>query len=81
MDEIRPLTLQLRIIPVLDSIKELLQSKNLKASSARMLLLEKLRKPQGHFSAEDLFQQLRETLNLKAVAYANAHQIHFSEKG
>lgn len=62
MDEIRPLTLQLRIIPVLDSIKELLQSKNLKASSARMLLLEKLRKPQGHFSAEDLFQQLREKL-------------------
>ena len=46
----------------MDSIKELLQSKNLKASSARMLLLEKLRQPQGHFSAEDLFQQLREKL-------------------
>ena len=46
----------------MDSIKELLQSKNLKASSARMLLLQKLREPQGHFSAEDLFQQLREKL-------------------
>jgi hypothetical protein len=29
----------------------------------------------------DIFQQLRETLNLKAVEYANAHQILFSEKG
>jgi MscS family membrane protein len=29
----------------------------------------------------DIFQQLRETLNLKAVEYANAHQIIFSEKG
>ena len=29
----------------------------------------------------DVFQQLRETLNLKAVEYANAHQISFSEKG
>jgi selenophosphate synthase len=29
----------------------------------------------------DVFQQLRETLNLKAVEYANAHQINFSEKG
>jgi len=28
----------------------------------------------------NVFQQLRETLNLKAVAYANAHQISFSEK-
>lgn len=28
-----------------------------------------------------LFQQLRENLNLQAVAYANEHQIHFSEKG
>ena len=56
------LLLQIRIIPVLDSIKEILQGKNLKASSARMLLLEKLREPQGHFSAEDLYQQLREKL-------------------
>jgi len=29
----------------------------------------------------DIFQQLREILNLKAVEYANAHQINFSEKG
>jgi MscS family membrane protein len=28
----------------------------------------------------NVFQQLRETLNLKAVAYANANQISFSEK-
>ena len=29
----------------------------------------------------NVFQQLRETLNLKAVAYANENQIKFSEKG
>jgi hypothetical protein len=29
----------------------------------------------------NIFQQLRETLNLKAVEYANAHQISFSERG
>jgi hypothetical protein len=29
----------------------------------------------------NIFQQLREVLNLKAVEYANAHQIIFSEKG
>ena len=28
----------------------------------------------------NIFQELRENLNLKAVAYANAHQISFSEK-
>ena len=61
-DENACLLLQIRIIPVLDSIKELLKRKNLKASSARMFLLEKLREPQGHFSAEDLFQQLKEKL-------------------
>ncbi len=46
----------------MDSIKEILQGKNLKASSARMLLLEKLREPRGHYSAEELFQQLKEKL-------------------
>jgi Fe2+ or Zn2+ uptake regulation protein len=54
--------LQIRIIPVLDSIKEILQSKKLKASSARLLLLKKLSEPQGHYSAEDLFQSLKDTL-------------------
>jgi MscS family membrane protein len=29
----------------------------------------------------NIFQELRENLNLKAVEYANAHQIKFSEKG
>ena len=46
----------------MDSIKEILWGKNLKASSARMLLLEKLREPRGHYSAEELFQELREKL-------------------
>ena len=46
----------------MDSIKELLQGKNLKASSARMLLLKTLREPQGHYSAEELFSQLKEQL-------------------
>ena len=50
------------MIPVLDSIKEILQSKKLKASSARLLLLKKLSEPQGHYSAEDLFQSLKDTL-------------------
>ncbi len=46
----------------MDSIKEILQSKKLKASSARLLLLKKLSEPQGHYSAEDLFQSLKDTL-------------------
>lgn len=50
------------MIPVLDSIKEILQSKKLKASSARLLLMKKLSEPQGHYSAEDLFQSLKDTL-------------------
>jgi Fe2+ or Zn2+ uptake regulation protein len=54
--------LQIRIIPVLDSIKEILQAKKLKASSARMLVLKKLREPQGHYAAEELFQLLKEQL-------------------
>jgi hypothetical protein len=29
----------------------------------------------------NIFQQLRETLNLKAVAFAHEHQISFFEKG
>jgi Fe2+ or Zn2+ uptake regulation protein len=56
------LLLQLRIIPVLDSIKAILKEKNLKASSARLLLLQKLHEPQGHYSAEELFQELKEKL-------------------
>jgi hypothetical protein len=27
------------------------------------------------------FQTLRETLNIKAIEYANAHEIKFAEKG
>ena len=50
------------MIPVLDSIKEILQSKKIKASSARLLLMKKLSEPQGHYSAEDLFQSLKDTL-------------------
>ena len=46
----------------MDSIKEILQSKKLKASSARLLLLKKLSEPQGHYSAEDLFQSLKDKL-------------------
>jgi Fe2+ or Zn2+ uptake regulation protein len=46
----------------LDSIKHILKEKNLKASSARLLLLQKLQEPQGHYSAEELFQLLKEKL-------------------
>ncbi len=46
----------------MDSIKHILKEKNLKASSARLLLLQKLQEPQGHYSAEELFQLLKEKL-------------------
>jgi Fe2+ or Zn2+ uptake regulation protein len=46
----------------LDSIKDILKEHNLKASSARLLLLEKLRPEQAHFTAEELFNSLRPTL-------------------
>ena len=43
----------------MDSVKAILREKNLKASSARLLLLQKLQEPQGHYSAEELFQDLK----------------------
>lgn len=46
----------------MDSIKDILKEHNLKASSARLLLLEKLRPEQAHFTAEELFNSLRPTL-------------------
>ncbi len=46
----------------MDSIKHILKERNLKASSARLLLLQKLQEPQGHYSAEELFQLLKEKL-------------------
>jgi Fe2+ or Zn2+ uptake regulation protein len=72
--------LQIRIIPVLDSIKEILQSKKLKASSARLLLLKKLSEPQGHYSAEDLFQSLKDTLPGLSLAtvYKNLEDLRAS---
>jgi Fe2+ or Zn2+ uptake regulation protein len=51
--------LQIRIIPALDSVKAVLKEKKLKASSARLFLLQKLQEPQGHYSAEELFQELK----------------------
>ncbi len=52
----------IRIIPDLDSIKEILQEKKMKASSARLLLLEKLQPAQAHYTAEELFQSLKPVL-------------------
>lgn len=52
----------IRIIPDLDSIKEILQAKKMKASSARLLLLEKLHRAQAHHTAEELFQSLKPVL-------------------
>jgi len=43
----------------LENYKEVLNQKDLKASSARLLLLEKLDCPNAHYSAEDLFQELK----------------------
>jgi len=46
----------------LDSIKEILLEKKMKASSARILLLEKLRPAQAHYTAEELYHNLKTTL-------------------
>ena len=46
----------------MDSIKEILLEKKMKASSARLLLLEKLRPAQAHYTAEELFQNLKTSL-------------------
>lgn len=46
----------------MESIKDILKEHNLKASSARLLLLEKLRPEQAHFTAEELFNSLRTSL-------------------
>ena len=43
----------------MENYKEVLNQKDLKASSARLLLLEKLDSPNAHYSAEDLFQELK----------------------
>lgn len=43
----------------MDSVKAVLKEKKLKASSARLFLLQKLQEPQGHYSAEELFQELK----------------------
>jgi len=46
----------------MENYKEVLHQKSLKASSARLLLLEKLDTPQAHYSAEELFGELKPLL-------------------
>ena len=46
----------------MESFKEILSHKNLKASSARLMILEKLSQQQAHYSAEDLFLSLKPVL-------------------
>jgi Fe2+ or Zn2+ uptake regulation protein len=46
----------------LENFKEILKEKNLKVSSARIRIMEKLAMPQVHYSAEELFQSLVQQL-------------------
>ncbi len=46
----------------MENFKEILAEHKLKASSARLLLLEKLKLPQAHYTAEELFQSLKMAL-------------------
>ncbi len=46
----------------MENFKEILKEKNLKVSSARIMIMEKLAQAQAHFSAEELFQTLTPTL-------------------
>ncbi len=46
----------------MENFKEILKEKNLKVSSARIRIMEKLAQPQAHYSAEELFQSLVQQL-------------------
>lgn len=56
----------------MENFKEILKEKNLKVSSARIRIMEKLAQPQVHYSAEELFQSL--TTDLPGLSLATVYK-------
>jgi Fe2+ or Zn2+ uptake regulation protein len=56
----------------LENFKNILKEKNLKVSSARIMIMEKLAQAQAHYSAEELFQNLKP--NLPGLSLATVYK-------